>query len=107
MAALRLTTPRLLALGVFLDDPERERYGLDVAREAGLEPGTIYPILVAFENAGWLRSGEEDVDPHLAGRPRRRYYVLTPDGVGAAREALAGSGRRRGRRGATTRKLAW
>src|SRR5690242_17906733 len=64
---------------------ERERYGLDLATEAGLEPGTIYPILVAFENAGWLRSREEDeVDPHLEGRPRRRYYRLTPDGLSAA-----------------------
>src|SRR2546421_9414823 len=95
MAALRLTTPRLLALGVFLDDPERERYGLDVAREAGLEPGTIYPILVAFENAGWLRSREEDVDPHLAGRPPPPDYLPTPHGGGAAPEGLPRRGRGR------------
>ena len=68
---LRMTTPRLLVLRAFLDDPHRERYGLDLALEAGLEPGTIYPILVAFENAGWLRSREEDVDPHREGRRRR------------------------------------
>ena len=67
---LRMTTPRLLVLHAFLHDPGRERYGLDLALEAGLEPGTIYPILVAFENAGWLRSREEDVDPHREGRPR-------------------------------------
>jgi PadR family transcriptional regulator, regulatory protein PadR len=97
-----MTTPRLLALRAFLDDPERERYGLDLAQEAGLEPGTIYPILVAFENAGWLRSWEEEVDPHLEGRPRRRYYRLTADGVSAARDALAATGRRR-----PTGKLAW
>jgi len=101
---LRMTTPRLLVLRAFLNDPDRERYGLDLALEAGLEPGTIYPILVAFENAGWLRSREEDVDPHREGRPRRRYYLLTPAGTGAAREALAGTGRRRG---TATRKLAW
>lgn len=106
MAALRMTTPRLLALRAFLADPERERYGLDLASEAGLEPGTIYPILVAFENAGWVRSRQEDVDPHLEGRPRRRYYALTADGVRAARDALAGAGKRRGRR-AAARKLAW
>ncbi|MGI5185027.1 hypothetical protein ACQEVZ_53120 [Dactylosporangium sp. CA-152071] len=52
MAGLRMTTPRLLVLRALLDDPARERYGLDLATEAGLEPGTIYPILVAFEGAG-------------------------------------------------------
>ena len=56
MAALRMTTPRLLVLRVLLDEPAQERYGLDVARTAGLEPGTIYPILVAFEGVGWLTS---------------------------------------------------
>jgi len=107
MPALRMTTPRLFVLRALLADPERERYGLDLAMEAGLEPGTIYPILVAFENAGWLRSWEEDADPHLAGRPRRRYYALTPDGVGAARAAVAGSAKRRARRAAGNEELAW
>jgi PadR family transcriptional regulator PadR len=107
MGALRRTTPRLLVLQAFLDDPAQERYGLELAMAAGLEPGTIYPILVAFENAGWLSSRAEQVDPHLEGRPRRRYYALTADGAGAARDALAENARRRGRRGPSTRKLAW
>lgn len=106
MPPLRMTTPRLLALRAFLDDPERERYGLDLALDAGLEPGTIYPILVAFEGVGWLSSREEDVDVHAAGRPRRRYYRLTAAGVTAAREALATAEKRRSARSAT-RKLAW
>jgi DNA-binding PadR family transcriptional regulator len=88
MGTLRMTTPRLVALHALLADPGREWYGLELAIEVGLEPGTIYPILVAFENAGWLRSREEDVDPHVAGRPRRRYYALTPAGVGAGRDLL-------------------
>ncbi|GAB4052370.1 PadR family transcriptional regulator [Catellatospora paridis] len=107
MAELRMTTPRLLVLHAFLDDPTQERYGLELATAAGLEPGTIYPILVAFENAGWLSSREEQVDPHLEGRPRRRYYTLTADGVGAVRDVLAENARRRGRRATSTRKLAW
>jgi PadR family transcriptional regulator PadR len=102
-----MTTPRLMALRAFLDDPARERYGLDLAQEAGLEPGTVYPILIAFENAGWLRSREEEVDPHLEGRPRRRYYVLTADGVSAARDALAGAAKRRAHRAGPAGKLAW
>jgi PadR family transcriptional regulator, regulatory protein PadR len=77
MAGLRMTTPRRLVPQAFMQDPERERYGLDLALEAGLEPGTIYPILVAFEGVGRLSSREEDVDVHAEGRPRRRYYKLT------------------------------
>ncbi|MER7007131.1 PadR family transcriptional regulator [Dactylosporangium sp. NPDC000555] len=102
-----MTTPRLLVLRAFLDDPTRERYGLDLANAAGLEPGTIYPILVAFENAGWLRSWQEQVDPHLEGRPRRRYYALTAEGASAAHDALADNARRRGRRANPTGTLAW
>lgn len=101
-----MTTPRLLTLRVLLGQPDEERYGLSVAREAGLEPGTIYPILVAFETVGWLTSREDDVDVHLEGRPRRRYYRLTADGIVAAREALAAAEKRRGAR-AGARKLAW
>ncbi len=107
MAVLRMTTPRRLVLQAMLENPEQERYGLDLAVEAGLEPGTIYPILVAFEGAGWLSSREEDdAEAHAEGRPRRRYYRLTGAGVASAREVLASAGKRRGA-GALTRKLAW
>jgi DNA-binding PadR family transcriptional regulator len=61
---------------------------------------------VAFENVGWLVSREEDVDPHTEGRPRRRYYRLTPAGVTAARQALVASEQRR-RRAETREGLAW
>jgi len=44
-----MATPRRLVPQAFLEDAERERYGLDLALDAGLEPGAIYPILVAFE----------------------------------------------------------
>jgi len=105
MPGLRMTVGVLAVLGALLDRSDTELYGLEIVRASGLEPGTIYPILVAFENAGWLRSREEDVDPHREGRPRRRYYLLTPAGTGAAREALAST--RRARRAAANRKLAW
>jgi DNA-binding PadR family transcriptional regulator len=102
MVSLRMTTPRLLVLRTLLTDPDQERYGLDLAHQAGIEPGTIYPILVAFENAGWLESRAEDIDVHAEGRPRRRYYKLTPDGTAAARQALS---RRKAFR--ASERLAW
>jgi PadR family transcriptional regulator len=105
MATLRMTTPRRLVLHALMEDPESERYGLELALQAGVEPGTIYPILVAFEGVGWLTSREEsDVDAHAEGRPRRRYYRLTMAGVVAVQEALLE--KRRPAR-AATRKLAW
>ncbi|AGZ42837.1 PadR-like family transcriptional regulator [Actinoplanes friuliensis DSM 7358] len=96
----------MLVLEALLRDHERESYGLELAQVAGLEPGTIYPILVAFEGAGWLRSRAEDVDVHAAGRPRRRYYVLTPAGVEAAGAAVAKAAARR-KAPRTTGELAW
>lgn len=106
MAGLRMTTPRLLTLQALLVEPDRERYGLELANDAGLEPGTIYPILIAFENAGWLSSRAEEIDVHAEGRPRRRYYRLTALGVTASRAALAKAAERRAGR-APTGRLAW
>jgi PadR family transcriptional regulator len=103
MGLARMTVPRLLLLRALLDDPARERYGLDLALEAGLEPGSVYPILVAFENAGWMRSRLEDVDASEVGRPRRRYYRLTADGIEAGRAALE----RKRRPRAVGGELAW
>jgi DNA-binding PadR family transcriptional regulator len=72
-----------------LDDPAAEKYGLEICKEVGLAPGTVHPLLYKFENLGWLESRFEEIDPSDAGRPRRRYYRLTPDGAEFARDALA------------------
>lgn len=100
-----MTTPRLLALRALLEDPEQERYGLELATRAGLEPATVYPILVAFETVGWASSRTEDVDVHEVGRPRRRYYRLTAAGVTAARDAIAA--RKQRSAPGHSRRLAW
>jgi DNA-binding PadR family transcriptional regulator len=67
-------------LAAFLREPSESRYGLELAREAGLAGGTLYPILARLEEAGWLESFWEEIDPGSAGRRPRRYYRLT--GVG-------------------------
>ncbi|MFI5611481.1 PadR family transcriptional regulator [Amycolatopsis sp. NPDC051903] len=88
MAGPRMTLPTQLVLHAFLPEPAQERYGLEICAAAGLPSGTIHPILARLERAGWLRSRWEETDPAEAGRPRRRYYRLDPDGIEAAREAL-------------------
>jgi PadR family transcriptional regulator PadR len=87
-----------LVLGALLADPAAERYGLQLCADTGLPSGTIYPIMARLERLGWVESSWEAPSRHVAeGRPRRRYYRLSGDGVGHARAALArarGSGRR-------------
>jgi DNA-binding PadR family transcriptional regulator len=84
-----MTLPTQLVLRVFLDEPTHEMYGLRISTVAGLASGTVHPILARLENLGWLESRWEDLDPAEAGRPRRRFYRLTPDGAQKALTALA------------------
>jgi DNA-binding PadR family transcriptional regulator len=84
-----MTEPTQRVLREFLDDPTAEKYGLQICKAVTLAPGTVHPLLYKFEELGWLESRFEEIDPSDAGRPRRRYYRLTPDGVEFARDALA------------------
>jgi PadR family transcriptional regulator PadR len=76
---------------LFLQNPSRRYYGLEIAREATLQRGTLYPILARLEDAGLVTSEWEQIDPHVEGRRPRRYYTLTNEGLRQAeqvREAL-------------------
>jgi PadR family transcriptional regulator, regulatory protein PadR len=84
-----MTLPTQLVLRALLQEPAQPRYGLELGQLAGLPSGTIHPILARLEQVGWLRSQWERIDPSEQGRPRRRYYTLTPDGAERARDALA------------------
>jgi len=99
-APFRMTLQTMLVLQVLLTEPTREVYGLEICEAAGLRSGSIHPILARLEAAAWLTSHWEDIDPKVEGRPRRRYYQLTSDGVEQARYAIANA------RGATARLVA-
>src|SRR5690348_13417007 len=86
---MRMTIPTQLVLRVLLEDATAERYGYEIGERAGLPSGTVHPILARLEGAGWLESRWEEADPTEVGRPPRRYYRLTAEGVVAAREGLA------------------
>jgi DNA-binding PadR family transcriptional regulator len=86
---LRMTTAVAKVVAAFLSDVAADRYGLDLIRVTGLPSGTLYPILVRLERAGWLTTSWEEIDPVVEGRPARRYYRLTPDGVVNGRRELA------------------
>ena len=91
----------ILILGAMLERPVDEWYGLELVERVELKTGTIYPALVRLEQAGWLTSHWEDVNPSEEGRPRRRLYRMTGEGQARAQEEvsahmtkLSGTGRR-------------
>ena len=64
------------------------RYGFEVIRVTALPSGTVYPLLRRLEASGLVESSWEQMDPTDEGRPRRRYYQVTPAGKGALSAAL-------------------
>lgn len=78
----------LLVVRAMLAEPAREMYGLEICKAADLPSGTIHPMLARLERCGWLESRWEDIEPAEEGRPRRRYYHLSPHGMERARAAL-------------------
>ncbi|MBV9139352.1 MAG: helix-turn-helix transcriptional regulator [Pseudonocardiales bacterium] len=89
-AGPRLTPQTIAVLRVLLVTPTTPRYGLEIAREAGLKTGTLHPILARLQHAGWIESfWETPADHEDQGRPRRRYYRFTGDGAQTARRAIA------------------
>ena len=85
----RLTQQSLRVLKLFSEDPGTPLAGADIMKSTGLASGTLYPILLRFENYGLLESDWENESPTILGRPRRRFYSITLNGRAVAREALA------------------
>jgi PadR family transcriptional regulator, regulatory protein PadR len=83
----------LKALEAFLENPTGELSGADVHKRSGIASGTLYPILLRLEAAGWFVSRWETIDPASAGRPRRRLYRLTRVGLARASSVFASFGR--------------
>jgi len=90
---VRISLQTLRVLEAFLESPTDQLSGADVQKRSGLASGTLYPILLRLEAAGWFVSRWETIDPVSAGRPRRRLYRLTPSGLTRASEIFASFGR--------------
>jgi DNA-binding PadR family transcriptional regulator len=87
--SVRLSLQTLRVLEVFLENPAEQFAGADVHQRCGIASGTLYPILLRLESAGWFISRWESIDPSSAGRPRRRLYRLTSMGQRLASEVFA------------------
>lgn len=59
--------------------------GSEIAAASRLASGTLYPILIRTEEAGWIKSEWEDRDQEGT-EPRRRLYSVTALGARRARE---------------------
>ena len=64
-------------------------YGFDVIDVTGLPGGTVYPALSRLQRDGLLSSSWEAVTiARSEGRPPRRYYEATEDGLQTLNDAL-------------------
>jgi DNA-binding PadR family transcriptional regulator len=84
----RRSSPQTLTLlSALLDRPKTWRHGYDLSSETGLKSGTLYPVLMRLSKRDCLESKWEPSE--LPGRPPRRMYRLTAQGMAYAREQLA------------------
>ena len=84
----RLSTQTLKVLGELASHRSELLSGADIARRTKLASGTLYPILLRLEAAGWLSSQWEAGDPTVLGRPRRRFYTITTEGARNVRKVV-------------------
>jgi DNA-binding PadR family transcriptional regulator len=61
-------------------------YGYALARETGLQSGTLYPILIRLAEQRWLET--KWTEPGRPGLPPRHTYRLTKTGARAAAERI-------------------
>lgn len=86
---IRMTPAIGRVLKAFLDDPAAERYGFELMQMTGTTSGSLYPALAKLERVGWIVGERESIDTREEGRPARRYYTLTAEGVMTGAAALA------------------
>jgi DNA-binding PadR family transcriptional regulator len=85
-------SPALSYTGLFIVQALAQgyRFGFDIMEVTGLPSGTVYPALRRLEALQLVRSDwEKDDKARKEGRPRRRYYELTPAGKRQLAEAEA------------------
>ena len=86
---MKLTKPLERVLRVFLADVSARRYGYDLMKAARLPSGTLYPMLARLQDQGLVTSEWEPPPADANGRPPRKYYQLTGEGIRVARLELA------------------
>lgn len=88
---MRQTHALVTIVMAMLEDPLGRHWGYELSRKAGIRSGVLYPILGRMLNEGWVTDAWED-PADTGGRPPRRYYELTRDGL-AALQGIAADAR--------------
>ena len=85
----RISNETAAALKLFLADPKREWFGLDIVKEAEIQSGSLYPILHRLEDRSILSSSWEPQSVAVANKRRPRCLDrLDPRGLDLARLLL-------------------
>lgn len=85
----RLSDASATVLELFVREPERKRFGLDILKDTGISSGSLYPILHRLEGEGLLRAEWEPLENATAnGRRPRRLYRLDKFRADRANDAL-------------------
>jgi DNA-binding PadR family transcriptional regulator len=82
---VRLTLPTATVLSALVHG---HGHGFEILDVTGLRAGTVYPVLRRLQENGLVESTWEDPERARAeGRPARRNYRLTREGLRVAAEA--------------------
>jgi DNA-binding PadR family transcriptional regulator len=82
----RITSQTEDILAMFMSDPEAELSAAEIEIATKIKKGTVYPAMTRMTRFKWVEWRWEEIDPKVAGRPRKRFYKLTGQGERAARE---------------------
>ena len=77
----RVTGPTLKVLSLFLERHPEPLSGADLINAKKLLSGTLYPILDRLSAVGILEGEWESGDPSALGRPLKKLYKLSGEGV--------------------------
>lgn len=86
---MTLTRNTLKLFSVFVNNPERDFYGLEISEMTGIAYGSLLPLLIRLEEAAWLEGAWENIDPSEKGRPKRKYFRMSEESMGKAKELVS------------------
>jgi PadR family transcriptional regulator, regulatory protein PadR len=89
MTELNLTRNVLKVFSVFVNNPRTDLYGLEISERTGIAYGALLPLLIRLEEGGWLVGEWENIDPAVAGRPKRKYFRMSEEGMARAKRLVA------------------
>ncbi|MDV6329602.1 PadR family transcriptional regulator [Asticcacaulis sp. 201] len=85
-----LSAQALTVLAALLAAGNNWCHGYELAKQANIKSGTLYPLLIRLESQGYLEAVWQEATE--TGRPPRHAYRLTASGKQLARHTLGEAG---------------